>query len=212
MEHIVEYKHNRGTEQRVDDTDDDEAENSPVKPEFHDDLVTFMKNPFPPGSPFELFLGPRDYFIDTSPVREATQIMIIDIDISHQFPGHVAFPFKEVSRWVITIYSIKLQSMLKAKLDGLLLSFSFPGCPQYKTITLAFERFERLESEGFHFTDFRISVFDDGAVKIYGNGDSFSATSRLRHIHTHIRSHIRSRIHIHNHKIRNGDGAGHRSR
>ena len=112
---------------------------------------------------------------------------------------------------MVAIDGIEFEAVLFAEFDGLFLPFSFPGSPHNKTITLAFEKLERLESEGYHFSYFGVLVFYDGAVEIDGDGNAFSATCRLRHIHIHNHIRNRNRSRNHSHRSHSGDGSGLRS-
>ena len=109
-----------------------------------------------------------DHAVDGAPVREATEVAVVDKDIDLQLATEVVV-VGEGFLGIVAIDGIELNAALTTPIDGLVEELAFADRPQDELVMLGNEHAKGLYGEGDLRADLGVMVFDDRSVEINCN-------------------------------------------
>ena len=104
--------------------------------------------------------------IDSTPVRETTQVTVINKYINLQFPREVGIVISSFF-WIVTINGIELHTSLTTPVHGVVQQLTFTHTPQDYLMSVLTEHLQRLNGKRYLLANLRISVFYNCTIKIY---------------------------------------------
>lgn len=111
-----------------------------------------------------------DELVYLSPVRDATNVPVVNPDVGFQLPGEVVVVDGAILLGIVTVNSIELDAALATPLNGVVEQLTFAHRPQNEAVMFGNQHSKCIGGERTFVTDFWIFMFDDGAVEIYCNG------------------------------------------
>ena len=112
------------------------------------------------------FLAMGDHAVDGAPVREATDVTVIDKEVGLQLAGEVGIVVSGLLG-VVAVGSVEFYASLTTPLECLFEKFALATGPEDEAMAVLDEHLEGLGGEGALLTDLRVAVLDDRPVKIY---------------------------------------------
>lgn len=107
-----------------------------------------------------------DDLVNLSPVRESTDIAVINEIVGFQLAGEVVVVLKTLL-WIVFVDSPELHASFFAPIHCLLQEMSFSDTPQDEAVVVSDEHFQCFDGERYLSAYLGIFVSDDGAIKIY---------------------------------------------
>lgn len=114
----------------------------------------------------------RDHLIDLSPIGNATDVTVVDPNISFDLTREVIVPF-DFLLGVVLVDCIELHTALTTPVDGIFKELAFAYAPENQAMLVLDEHAQGFSGEGKFLTNLGIFVFYDCSVEIYCNSHRF---------------------------------------